>query len=174
MSISYLYQDPIQAWAILHQIFCVGIPKRIFWWFNLLVCSTNLHIWSVIRDTLNELQLSNKLLQLDLKGFSQTSPDIHFPLSAYFQGPSREQMAGPFPKGKIFWSDAFVPQKEKKMKTVVFPQDIESRANWSFVYFFCSGFLYLSRNRVITEYQRFGLEVSHFFDMQSTMFERVP
>jgi hypothetical protein len=57
-----------------------------FPWFNLLVCSTNLHIWSDIRDTLNELQLSNKLLQLDLKGFSQASPDIHFPLSPFFQG----------------------------------------------------------------------------------------
>ncbi|XP_047273294.1 ADP-ribosylation factor-like protein 15 isoform X5 [Homo sapiens] len=37
------------------------------------------------------------------------------------EGPSREQMAGPFPRGQIFLPDAFVLQQEKKMKTVVFP-----------------------------------------------------
>lgn len=89
VSVFYLFQSPIQAWVdgvSLHQICSVGIAKRTFWWFNLSVCSTNLHIWSDIRDTLNELQLSDKLLQLSLKGFSQASWDIHFPLSPYFQG----------------------------------------------------------------------------------------
>lgn len=56
--------------VILHQIFCVEIPKRTFWWFSVSACSTNLHIWNDIRDTLNKLQLSSKLLQSGLKGFS--------------------------------------------------------------------------------------------------------
>lgn len=38
-------------------------------------------------------------------------------------------MADPFPKGQVFLSDAFVPQKEKKMKTIVFPKYTKSRAN---------------------------------------------
>lgn len=115
-----------QTWAfgvILCQTSYIQIPKRLVWWFNLLVCSTNLHMWSGTRDTFNDLQLSNKLLQLDLKGFSQTSPDIRFPLSACFQGPSREQMASPFPRTRFpIRCFCFVPRKQKKMKLLSSPR----------------------------------------------------
>lgn len=156
-SVSYLYQDPIQAWAfgvILYQISYVEIPKRIVRWFNLLVCSTNLHTWRDIRDTFNDLQLSQKLLRLDLKGFSQTSPDIRFPLSACF--PSRQQMAGPFPKGQVFLSDAFVSQKEKKTKLLSLPLDVESRANWSLMDIFCSGLLHININGQLLNIRSLG------------------
>lgn len=164
LSIRCLYLiSAIQSWAfgvILYQISYVQIPKRIVWWFDLLVCSTNLHMRSDTRDTFNDLQLSNKLLQLDLKGFSQTSPDIRFPLSACFQGPSGEQKPGPFPKGQVFLSDAFVPRKKRKWNCCLLP-DVESRANWSFMDIFCSGLLHINMHRQLLNYQKLRLEVHH-------------
>lgn len=100
--------------VILQQIFYVQIPERIFWWFNLLVCSTNLRIWSDIRDTVNELQLSNKLLQLDLKGFSQASPDIHFLLSPYFQGLLENKWLVLFQRDRFSYLMLLFPRKKRK------------------------------------------------------------
>lgn len=107
--------------VILRQILCVEIPKRTSWWFSLSACSTNLHIWSDIRDTLNELQLSSKLLQSGLKGFSQAVPEIRFPLPPWFQGLLENQWLVLFQSDRVSCLVLLFPQKEKKMKTVFFP-----------------------------------------------------
>lgn len=108
--------------VIFQQIFYVQIPERIFWWCNLLVCSTNLHIWSDIRDMLNELQLSNKLLQLDLKGFSQANPDIHFPLSPYFQGLLENKWLVLFQRDRFSYLMLLFPRKKRKENLLSSPR----------------------------------------------------
>lgn len=124
---------PLQSWAdgvILHQTFCVEIPKRTFWWFSLSACSPNLHIWSDIRDTLNELQLSSKMLQSDLKGFSQAIPEIHFPLSPWFQGLLENKWLVLFQRDRVSYLVLLFPRKKRKWKQFSSPKT-ESRANWS-------------------------------------------
>lgn len=126
---------PLQSWAdgvILHQTFCVEIPKRTFWWFRLSACSPNLHIWSDIRDTLNELQLSSKMLQSDLKGFSQAIPEIHFPLSPWFQGLLENKWLVLFQRDQVSYLVLLFPGKKRKRKQFSSPKT-ESRANWSSV-----------------------------------------
>lgn len=117
-----IYQGPLQAWSygvILPQIFYVQILERTFWWFNLLVCSTNLHICSDIRDRLSKLQFSNKLLLLDLEGFSQARPDSHFPLSPDFQELLESKWLGLFQRDRFSYLMLLLPRKKKKKKELL-------------------------------------------------------
>ena len=82
------------------------------------------------------------------KRLFQAGPDSPFPLCAYFQEPSIERMAAAFPEEQIFLSDAFVPQKKRKWKLLSSPRILtESRANWSFVDFFCSACFHINMNK---------------------------